>query len=286
MGARPEWVFALLGAWRLGAVALPCSEQLRAKDIALRIEQARPALVLAAARDMDELQAALAGVERSAALARRRRRRAATRRARGRAGRHDRRRSGARDLHLRDRGRAPRRRAHAGLSARPADTGQALVRPPCGRARLVHGGERMVQVRPQRVRGAVDQRARRPCFTTPASSPPSGLPWPRSRESPCCANRPTEYRMIAKRASLPADASPVPAPPRLGRRAAQPGGDRGLPRGPRARHPRRLRPDGDRSADRHAGRRAPCGPGRWASRCPASGSRWSTRRAARHPRAS
>jgi acyl-coenzyme A synthetase/AMP-(fatty) acid ligase len=59
MGARPEWVFALLGAWRLGAVALPCSEQLRAKDIALRIAQARPALVLTAARDMAELHAAL-----------------------------------------------------------------------------------------------------------------------------------------------------------------------------------------------------------------------------------
>src|SRR6185436_952530 len=52
IGARPEWVFTLLGAWRLGAVALPCSEQLRAKDIALRIEQARPALVLAAERNM------------------------------------------------------------------------------------------------------------------------------------------------------------------------------------------------------------------------------------------
>ena len=59
MGARPEWVFTLLGAWRLGAVALPCSEQLRAKDIALRIEQARPALVLAAERNMAELDDAL-----------------------------------------------------------------------------------------------------------------------------------------------------------------------------------------------------------------------------------
>jgi acyl-coenzyme A synthetase/AMP-(fatty) acid ligase len=59
MGARPEWVFALLGAWRLGAVTLPCSEQLRAKDIALRIAQAQPALVLAAERDMAELAAAL-----------------------------------------------------------------------------------------------------------------------------------------------------------------------------------------------------------------------------------
>src|SRR6059058_116224 len=33
MGARPEWVFSLLAAWRLGAVALACSEQLRRKDI-------------------------------------------------------------------------------------------------------------------------------------------------------------------------------------------------------------------------------------------------------------
>jgi len=59
MGARPQWVFALLGAWRLGAVALPCSEQLRRKDVVLRIEQARPKLVLFAERDRDELEAAL-----------------------------------------------------------------------------------------------------------------------------------------------------------------------------------------------------------------------------------
>jgi acyl-coenzyme A synthetase/AMP-(fatty) acid ligase len=60
MGARPEWVFALLGAWRLGAVALPCSEQLRRKDIALRLEATQPRLVLAAERDLEELEAALA----------------------------------------------------------------------------------------------------------------------------------------------------------------------------------------------------------------------------------
>jgi acyl-coenzyme A synthetase/AMP-(fatty) acid ligase len=63
MGARPEWVFALLGAWRLGAVALPCSEQLRAKDIAHRVGQAQPALVLAAERDLTELQEALGNFE-------------------------------------------------------------------------------------------------------------------------------------------------------------------------------------------------------------------------------
>ena len=42
MGARPEWVFALLGAWRLGAIALPCSEQLRRKDIVLRSSARSP----------------------------------------------------------------------------------------------------------------------------------------------------------------------------------------------------------------------------------------------------
>jgi acetyl-CoA synthetase len=59
MGARPEWVFAMLGAWRLGAVVLPCSEQLRAKDIALRVERTRPGLVLAAGADTAELEVAL-----------------------------------------------------------------------------------------------------------------------------------------------------------------------------------------------------------------------------------
>jgi acetyl-CoA synthetase len=59
VGARPEWVLALLGTWRLGAVALPCSEQLRAKDIALRIARTQPRLVLFAERDREELESAL-----------------------------------------------------------------------------------------------------------------------------------------------------------------------------------------------------------------------------------
>jgi acyl-coenzyme A synthetase/AMP-(fatty) acid ligase len=63
MGARPEWVFAMLACWRLGAAALPCSEQLRAKDIALRIEQARPRLVLHAGRNRAELEQALRAFE-------------------------------------------------------------------------------------------------------------------------------------------------------------------------------------------------------------------------------
>jgi acyl-coenzyme A synthetase/AMP-(fatty) acid ligase len=56
MGARPEWVLAMLGAWRLGAVALPCSEQLRSKDIALRARLTKPKVVLAAGRNIDQLE--------------------------------------------------------------------------------------------------------------------------------------------------------------------------------------------------------------------------------------
>ena len=68
MGARPEWVFAMLGVWRLGAVTLPCSEQLRARDIKLRIDAARPRAALVAGRDLEALSAALESVEEKPAV--------------------------------------------------------------------------------------------------------------------------------------------------------------------------------------------------------------------------
>jgi acyl-coenzyme A synthetase/AMP-(fatty) acid ligase len=58
IGNRPEWVFAMLACFRIGAVVLPCTEQLRAKDLALRIEQARPSVILADERDLDPLAGA------------------------------------------------------------------------------------------------------------------------------------------------------------------------------------------------------------------------------------
>jgi acyl-coenzyme A synthetase/AMP-(fatty) acid ligase len=58
IGNRPEWVFALAACFRLGAVVLPCTEQLRAKDLRLRLDRARPALVIADERDRAELEAA------------------------------------------------------------------------------------------------------------------------------------------------------------------------------------------------------------------------------------
>ncbi|MDP9384594.1 MAG: AMP-binding protein, partial [Actinomycetota bacterium] len=47
IGNRPAWVLTMVACFRLGAVALPCTEQLRAKDLALRIAAARPKLIVA-----------------------------------------------------------------------------------------------------------------------------------------------------------------------------------------------------------------------------------------------
>jgi acyl-coenzyme A synthetase/AMP-(fatty) acid ligase len=58
IGNRPEWVFAMVACFRIGAVVLPCTEQLRAKDLRLRLEAARPQLVLADERNAGELTAA------------------------------------------------------------------------------------------------------------------------------------------------------------------------------------------------------------------------------------
>ncbi len=59
IGNRPEWVLTMLACFRLGAVVLPCTEQLRAKDLRLRLAVARPRLVLADERNRAELEAAL-----------------------------------------------------------------------------------------------------------------------------------------------------------------------------------------------------------------------------------
>src|SRR5882672_7425791 len=61
IGNRPEWVFAMVACFRIGAVALPCTEQLRAKDLRLRLAVARPSLILADERNRTELEDALAG---------------------------------------------------------------------------------------------------------------------------------------------------------------------------------------------------------------------------------
>lgn len=59
IGNRPDWVFAMVACFRTGAVVLPCTEQLRAKDLRLRLDAARPALILGDERNAGELEAAL-----------------------------------------------------------------------------------------------------------------------------------------------------------------------------------------------------------------------------------
>jgi acetyl-CoA synthetase len=58
IGNRPEWVFTMVACFRLGAVALPCNEQLRAKDLRLRLDSAQPKLIVADQRNLKELSGA------------------------------------------------------------------------------------------------------------------------------------------------------------------------------------------------------------------------------------
>jgi len=58
IGNRPEWVASMCACFRIGAVVLPCTEQLRAKDLRLRLAVARPSLLIADERNRSELEAA------------------------------------------------------------------------------------------------------------------------------------------------------------------------------------------------------------------------------------
>jgi acyl-coenzyme A synthetase/AMP-(fatty) acid ligase len=61
IGNRPEWVFAMMSCFRIGAVVLPCTEQLRAKDLRLRLSVACPALIVADERNREQIEAAEPG---------------------------------------------------------------------------------------------------------------------------------------------------------------------------------------------------------------------------------
>jgi acyl-coenzyme A synthetase/AMP-(fatty) acid ligase len=61
VGNRPEWALTMLACWRIGAVVLPCNEQLRAKDLALRLAIAQPRLIVCDERNRAELEAAGTG---------------------------------------------------------------------------------------------------------------------------------------------------------------------------------------------------------------------------------
>jgi len=58
LGNRSEWVLTMLACLRIGAVPASCPEQLRAKDLRLRLAVADPVLVVADERNRAELEAA------------------------------------------------------------------------------------------------------------------------------------------------------------------------------------------------------------------------------------
>jgi acyl-coenzyme A synthetase/AMP-(fatty) acid ligase len=55
VGNLPDWVATMVACFRQGYVVLPCTEQLRPNDLRLRIEVARPALVVADDRNRQTL---------------------------------------------------------------------------------------------------------------------------------------------------------------------------------------------------------------------------------------
>jgi acyl-coenzyme A synthetase/AMP-(fatty) acid ligase len=61
IGNRPAWVLAMVACFRIGAVVVPCNEQLRAADLRLRLDVVRPAVVLADERNRPQIEAAEAG---------------------------------------------------------------------------------------------------------------------------------------------------------------------------------------------------------------------------------
>jgi acetyl-CoA synthetase len=58
IGNRPQWVLVMVACFRIGAVVLPCNEQLRAGDLRARLDAASPRLVVADERNSGELSAA------------------------------------------------------------------------------------------------------------------------------------------------------------------------------------------------------------------------------------
>ena len=53
VGNRPEWAYAMLACWRLGAVTQPCTEQLRPADLRARMEMVEPRAIVADSRDLE-----------------------------------------------------------------------------------------------------------------------------------------------------------------------------------------------------------------------------------------
>jgi acetyl-CoA synthetase len=63
IGNRPEWVLTMVACFRIGAVVLPCTEQLRPADLRGRLRAVGTRLVVADVRNRPTLTAALDGLD-------------------------------------------------------------------------------------------------------------------------------------------------------------------------------------------------------------------------------
>ena len=213
VGNRPEWVYAMLACWRIGAVAQPrARSSCGPRDLRARMERSspRPWWPTRATSTWCRRAASTGRVlavpdERSVAHEP-----VAGGGLRGRPPRADR-------LHLRHRRRAEADPPRARLPARAERAGRALVRRAAGRPVLVHRRERLVAVGAQRVRGRVAARAPPRCCTTRRFDPEERLELleprareralhvahrvPRDREARARSGRPPACGMPAPRAS-------------------------------------------------------------------------------------
>lgn len=63
VGNRPEWVLTMVACFRIGAIVLPCTEQLRPADLRARLEAVPPRLVVADERNRPTLEGAVPGTD-------------------------------------------------------------------------------------------------------------------------------------------------------------------------------------------------------------------------------
>ena len=167
VGKTPEWHPIMLALLRLGAVSIPCSEMLRHKDLAFRVEHSGARLVVADR----PAEAEVGGLDADVALHRRGRagRGAAdTRPARTRPHGH-----GLHPLHVRDDEGPEGRRPHARVLLREADAGRALAGGAARRPRLVHGRRPAGRSRSGTSCSARGAPAPRSCCTRARSTPRS-----------------------------------------------------------------------------------------------------------------
>ncbi len=275
IGNRPEWVTALLACFRIGAVALPCTLQLRPADLRQRMDAVEPALVIAVGDGADAARSA--GFSRADPRGGRRTPVRPRRGARRGPGGHG---PGADRVHLRHVGRAEAGAPRPALPVGAIGPGRALVRRQARRADLVHGGQRLVQVGAQLLHRTLAAGSRRaPARRALRPRGAAGVDRARGRGRAVHG----AHRVPRDRQARRPAAAPGASARGGGGRGAEPRGGPRLAGRRRRGRPRRLRADRDRGADRHAARGAPAPrlDGRAAARLPPLGGR---RRALRRPR--